>query len=171
MNLFVRRVFLACLVVQLTGAEPSLAQRRGSGTGEGVRSSAQTSVNRGNNTNLNGSKDFNDNRDANVNRNVSLNQNVSVNREVNVHKAYYGGGNYGGRYYGGCCYYSAATPAAATARAVATAVVVGSIVNSLPPSCSAIAVSGATYQRCGSAWYQPKFSGPSTTYVVVNAPK
>jgi hypothetical protein len=57
-----------------------------------------------------------------------------------------------------------------TAATVATAAVVGSIVHSVPPSCTAVVVNGLTYQQCGSTWYQPQFSGSSTSYVVVNAP-
>ncbi len=44
------------------------------------------------------------------------------------------------------------------------------MVNSLPPSCSAVTANGVTYQKCGSTYYQPQFSGGNTTYVVVNAP-
>jgi hypothetical protein len=29
---------------------------------------------------------------------------------------------------------------------------------------------GISYQQCGSAWFQPQFSGSSITSVVVNAP-
>lgn len=96
--------------------------------------------------------------------------NVNVNRDVNVnvHNDYHGGYGYG---YGGCCYHPVATAAAVTATAVVTSAVIGSIVYSLPPSCSAVYVNGITYQQCGSAWYQPQFSGGSTTYVVVNAPR
>ena len=32
-------------------------------------------------------------------------------------------------------------------------------------------VNTVTYQQCGNTWYQPQFSGTSTTYVVVNPPK
>ena len=107
---------------------------------------------------------------ANVNRNVNVNQNVNVNRNINVDRDIdvnvHGG-------YGccGCCYHPVATAAAVTATAVVTAAVVGSIVHTLPPSCTAIMVGGLTYQQCGSTWYQPQFAGTSVTYVVVNAPR
>jgi hypothetical protein len=132
-----------------------LAQRRGGGN---YRSSAQTNVNR--NANVS--------RNTNVNRNVNVNNNVNVNRNVNVNvnNSYHGGG-----YYGGCCYHPVATAAAVTATAMVTAAVIGSVVSSIPPSCSAVIVNGLTYQQCGSTWYQPQFSGTSTTYVVVNAPR
>jgi hypothetical protein len=64
-----------------------------------------------------------------------------------------------------------ATAAAVTATAVVTAAVVGSIVHSVPPSCSTVVVNGLAYQQCGSTWYQPQFSGTTTTYVVVNPPR
>ena len=50
------------------------------------------------------------------------------------------------------------------------AVAVGSIVRSLPPSCSAMVVNGITYQQCGGTWYQPQYMGTQVSYVVVNAP-
>ena len=67
----------------------------------------------------------------------------------------------------GCCYH----PVATTAAVVATAIVIGSIVHSLPPSCTAVYVNGVMFQQCGSAWYQPQFYGTSVTYVVVAAPR
>jgi len=136
--------FLAVAIL-LSGSTLS-AQRRGGGN---YRSSAQTNVN----------------RNANVNRNTNVNVNRNVN--VNVNNNYHGGGYYGG----GCCYHPVAVAAAVTATAVVTAAVVGSIVHSVPPSCSTVIVNGLTYQQCGSTWYQPQFSGTATTYVVVNAPR
>jgi hypothetical protein len=52
----------------------------------------------------------------------------------------------------------------------ATAAVVGSIIYSLPPSCTMVQSGGVTYQRCGSTWYQPRYSGSSVQYVVVTSP-
>jgi len=109
------------------------------------RSTAQTTVN----------------RNANINRNTNVNVNRNVN--VNVNNNYYRGGGY----YGGCCYHPVAVAAAVTATAVVTAAVVGSIVHSVPPSCSTVIVNGLTYQQCGSTWYQPQFSGTTTTYIVI----
>jgi hypothetical protein len=124
--------------------------------GARVRTSARTSVNR--NTNIN--------RNLNVNRNTNVNVNRHV--DVDVHGGYYG------RYYGGCCYHDyhpVATAAAVTATAMVTSAVIGSIVHTLPPSCTAIVINGIGYQQCGSTWYQPQFVGTQTTYVVVNAPR
>jgi hypothetical protein len=126
---------------------PALAARVGGGGG-GVRAQSRSSVN------------------TNINRNTNVNVNRDVN--VNVHNNYYGGGGY---YGGGCCYHPVATAVATTAAVVATAAVVGSIVHSVPPSCTSVIVNGLAYQQCGSTWYQPQISGSSTTYIVVNPPR
>jgi hypothetical protein len=139
-------IALFVIAIQFSGST-LFAQLRGGGN---FRSSARTNVN----------------RNANVNRNVNNNVNVNRNVNVNVNNNYHGGG-----YYGGCCYHPVATAAAVTATAVVTAAVVGSIVHSVPPSCSSVIVNGLAYQHCGSTWYQPQFAGTTTTYVVVNAPK
>jgi len=59
----------------------------------------------------------------------------------------------------------------ATAAVATTAAVIGSMVNSIPPSCTVVYVNGLTYQQCGSTWYQPQFVGTTTTYVVVSPPR
>ncbi len=68
-------------------------------------------------------------------------------------------------------YHPVARAAVVTTAAVATAVVVGSVVRSLPPSCSSVMVGNVAYQQCGSTWYQPQYAGSSVTYVVVNPPR
>ena len=159
---------LPCFLLLLFATNIMIGQRGG---GHVARGNAQTSVNRGGNANANVNRNANVNQNANINRNVNVNdnRNVNVNRnvDVNVRGGYYGGGYYGG----GCCYHPVATAAAVTAATVATAAVVGSMVNTLPPSCSAVSVNGLTYQQCGSTWYQPQFVGSSTSYVVVTAPR
>ena len=192
MKTYTHSIFTPVLVCLLTAGSFPAAAQRGAGGGA-PRSSARASVNQpsrnaggasgqnagananraGNananrNTNANANRNVNANSNTNVNRNVNVNQNVNVNRDVNVNtnRNYYGGG-----YGGACCYNSGVgTAAAITAAAVGTAMVVGSMVNSLPPSCSAVTANGVTYQKCGSTYYQPQFSGGNTTYVVVNAP-
>lgn len=195
MKISTQHIFSAVFVFLLTAAPFPAAAQRGSGGG-GTRSSARGSVNqpsrnasagkqnasgnRAANANASGNRNANANRNtnvnrnanvnqnANVNRNVNVNQNVNVNRDVNVNT---NGGYYGGGYGGPCCYHSGiGTAAAVTAAAVGTAMVVGAMVNSLPPSCTAVSANGVTYQKCGSTYYQPQFSGGNTTYVVVNAP-
>jgi hypothetical protein len=142
-----RPILATFLIAILLSGSTLYAQRRGGGN---YRSSAQTNVN----------------RNTNINRNTNVNVNRNVN--VNVNNNYYHGGGY---YGGGCCYHPVATAAAVTATAMVTAAVVGSIVRSVPPSCTSVIVNGMAYQQCGSTWYQPQFSGTTTTYVVVNAPR
>jgi hypothetical protein len=122
---------------------PAHAQRRD------VRHTTHTNLNHNRNTNVN--------RNANVN--VNRNTNVNVNRhvDVDVHNRY-GYYNHG------------PSVAGVVAASVATAIVVGSIVNTLPPSCSTMIVNGFAYQNCGGVYYQPQYQGSSVTYIVVNHP-
>jgi hypothetical protein len=89
--------------------------------------------------------------------------NANVNRDVDVHVH---GGYYGG-YNNGCCYHPVAAAVAVTAAVVA----IGTMVSSIPPSCTVVMVNGLTYQQCGSTWYQPRFVGSTTSYVVVAEPR
>jgi hypothetical protein len=151
------RNLLSITLVLLLSFSPSFAQRKGGGGGANRGGGgARTSVNRGGNVS--------NNANINSNRNVNVNSNrdVNIHRDVDIHGGYYGGG---------CCYHPIATAAAVTATAMVTAAVIGSMVNTLPPSCSVVMINGLTYQQCGSTWYQPQFVGTSTTYVVVNAPR
>ena len=155
-------------VLLVAEMSPLLAGRGGGGA---VRAHSRSSVSPGGNRgggNFNRGNDVN--RNNNMNRNTNINQNVNVNRDVNVnvHNDYYGGGGY---YGGGCCYHPVAAVAATTAAVAVTAAAIGSIVNSIPPSCTSVVVNGYGYEQCGSTWYQPQISGSTTTYVVVNAPR
>jgi hypothetical protein len=97
---------------------------------------------------------------TNVNVNVNKNTNVNVHQDVHGHGGYYGppGGYYG------------PSPVGVVAGAVATAIVVGAVVASLPPSCTDMIVNGVRYHNCGGTYYQPQYSGSNVTYVVVNHP-
>ena len=124
--------------------------------GKNVRSSGRANVNSNKNVNVN----------RNTNKNVNVNSHRDVDIDVDVDHHHHGG------YYGGCCYHSGVgTAMAVTATAMVTAAVIGSVVNTLPPSCSTVIVNGFAYQQCGSTWYQPQIAGSSTTYIVVNAPR
>jgi hypothetical protein len=68
-------------------------------------------------------------------------------------------------------YRPVARAAVVTGAAVATAVAVGTVVRSLPPSCTSVVVGNVAYQQCGSTFYQPRYSGSQVTYVVVNPPR
>jgi hypothetical protein len=106
------------------------------------------------------SSNANVNANRNVNTNVNRNTNVNVNRDVNVHGGYGGGYDRWGH------------PIATAASVTATAVAVGTVASTLPSSgCSAVAVGGASYQRCGPNYYQPVYQGGGVQYVVVAAPQ
>jgi len=65
---------------------------------------------------------------------------------------------YGGyRYPGG---------AVAVGAAAATALAIGTVVRSLPPSCATVMVDGVTYHRCSGTYYAPQ----GGQWVVVEAP-
>jgi hypothetical protein len=93
-----------------------------------------------------------------------------VNRPINANDI-----NISGDYRGdnwGCCYNPVAAGVAVGAAAAVTAAAVGSVVYSLPSSCTTvIASNGVTYEQCGDVWYEPQFEGTNTSYVVVNPPQ
>jgi hypothetical protein len=144
------RLFLSIALAVVVAAGPALAGK------PGVRSSARNNVNSNKNVNVN------QNKNVNRNTNVNVNQNKNVNIDVDI--------DHHGGHYGGCCYHDY-HPVAAVAGAIVTAAVIGSMVTTLPPSCSTVILNGFAYQQCGSTWYQPQISGSSTTYIVVNQPR
>ncbi|RZL86759.1 MAG: hypothetical protein EOP82_28850 [Variovorax sp.] len=95
---------------------------------------------------------------------TSVNHNANANANVNRNVAVVNTGRYNDNYH------PVATAAAVTTAAVVTGAVIGSMVRTLPPSCSATIVNGITYQNCDGTWYQPQYAGSQVTYVVVNAP-
>jgi hypothetical protein len=60
--------------------------------------------------------------------------------------------------------------AAVATTAAVTAVAVGSVVRSIPPSCSTVMVGNVAYSQCGTTWYQPRYAGSQVQYVVVAPP-
>ncbi len=68
-------------------------------------------------------------------------------------------------------YRPVARAAVVTTAAVATAVAVGTVVRSVPPSCTSVMVGNVAYQQCGNTWYQPRYAGSEVSYVVVNPPR
>ena len=113
--------------------------------------------------NAHADKRSNEVRNTSVNNVHVNNNNVNVNKNVNVNVQ----GN------GGCCnngwdndYHPIATAAAVTATVAVTSAVIGSMVNTVPPSCVPVNYGGMVYQQCGTTWYQSQ--GPQ--YVVVNPP-
>jgi hypothetical protein len=130
----------------------------GGGRAQSASANRGGNVNRGSNVN----RGANVNNNANVNRNVNVNQNVNVHRDIDVDVDH---GHYHGHYH-----HPVAAAVGVTAAVAVTAAVVGSIVYSLPPTCSAVVTAGVTYQQCGSTWYQPRYAGTQVSYVVVNPP-
>ena len=122
-----------------------------------VRSSATSNVNHNRATNAN----VNRNVSGSVNRDVNANRNVNIDRDVDVsvRRDYYDGWD------------DHWHPVAAAAAVTATAMVIGSMVRTLPPSCSTVVVDGVSYSQCGGTWYLPQYSGTTVQYVVVNAPR
>jgi hypothetical protein len=102
------------------------------------------------------------NSNVNVNRNVNVNSNVNVNRNVNVNVDNHWDDNY---------YHPVARGVAVGTAIAVTAVAIGSIAYSIPPSCMPVYVNGLTYQQCGSTWYTPQYAGSSVQYIVVVAPR
>jgi hypothetical protein len=121
-------------------------------------------VNRNTNVNANtGNVNRNTNVDTDygsVNRNTNVNVNngnVNVNRDVDIDVDH-----------GWYDNHPVATAAAVGTAVAVTAAAVGSIVYSLPPSCSVVVENGVQYNYCGGVYYQPMYSGSTVSYVVVN---
>ena len=130
------------------------------------RNRARTSVNRSKSVKVDSNRrtnvDIDRNRDIDIDRNrdIDIDRDVDIDidrdRDIDVDIDRYG-----------CCYHSGW----GTAAAITTALVVGSVVNTLPPNCTTVVVNGFAYRQCGSTWYQPQFYGSRTTYLVVNPPR
>jgi hypothetical protein len=138
-------------VVLTTLPGPALAGRE-------VKNNTRTSVNKNSNTNHNTNVNRNTNTNVNRNTNVNVDRNVNVNthRDVDIDVDVDHGWN----------------PVATVAAVAVTAAVVGSIVNTLPPSgCYPVQIGPTLYQQCGSYWYQPQYYGTTVQYVVVNPPR
>ena len=92
----------------------------------------------------------------------------NINRDINIDRDY--DGRWG--YYGdGCCYPRHPIAAGvAVGAAAAAAASIGSVVYTLPPSCTTTVVDGIAYNNCDGTWYEPQFVGTTTQYVVVEAP-
>lgn len=113
----------------------------------------------------------NDVRSTSVNNVNSRNTTVNANRNTNVNASRNVNVNVSGN--NNCCgggwdndYHPVAGAMAVAGAVAVTSAVVGSIVNTVPPSCVPVNYGGMVYQQCGSQWYQPQGS----QYVVVNPP-
>ncbi len=134
----------------------------------GNRTANTRAVNNSGNRAVNnsGNRDVRRNANTNINNTHINNNNVNVNRNVNVnvdndynHHGYHD--DWDDHWH----------PVATVAAVAVTAAVIGSIVNSVPPSCSTVIVNGISYSQCGSTWYQPQYAGTTVQYIVVNPPR
>jgi len=62
-------------------------------------------------------------------------------------------------------------PVLRTAAVAATAVAVGTVVYSLPPSCPTVIVNGVPFRQCGATWYHPRYAPSGVSYIVVSPPR
>jgi len=90
----------------------------------------------------------------------SVNRNTNVDRSANVDVDVEGG--WDDRHH---------RPVAGAAAVTAAAVVVGSMVSSVPANCVPVTHNNVVYQQCGSTWYQPQYVGSQVQYEVVNPPR
>lgn len=137
---------LSAMTLTVGLATPTTAEARN------VNNNTRTNVNKNVNHNVNSNRNVN----VNTNRNVNVNTNRHVDIDVDVDRR---------------DYHPVATAAAVGATMAVTSAVVGSMVRTLPPACSAVFVNGITYQQCGGVWYQPQYAGSSVQYVVINPPR
>jgi hypothetical protein len=91
---------------------------------------------------------------SNVNRSTDVNRSANVDVDVE--------GGWDDRHH---------HPVAGAAAVTATAVVVGSMVSSVPANCVPVTHNNVVYQQCGSTWYQPQYVGNQVQYEVVNPPR
>jgi len=101
---------------------------------------------------------------TNVNANVNRTRNVNADRNYNVHRDIDVDVDRDH-------YHPVGRAVGVAAAATVTAVAVGSIVHSIPPSCSTRMIDGFTYKHCDGTWYQPRYAGTQVNYVVVNPPR
>ena len=139
------------------GGGANRASAGGGGGGGGNRAAGAQA------NNVNADKRTNEVRNTSVNNVNVNNNNVNVNKNVNVNVSNNGG----------CCnngwdndYHPVARAAAVGATVAVTSAVIGSMVQSVPPSCVPVSYGGMVYQQCGSTWYQSQ----GTQYIVVNPP-
>jgi len=179
--MIIKKTLIACCAVLLTVpvASAQVSRHGGGGARVATNNRSTANVNRSNNANVN--RNYNNN--TNVNRNVNVNNNVNVNRNVDVHGGYYGGYGYRGpvvvednswnwgSFAAGAAAGAVTTAAVASATHPSTTVVatpaVGTVVTTLPGSCSTISSGGAVIYNCNNIHYQPFYQGTTMVYQVV----
>lgn len=178
-----RRLLMICCVCLLAIPSAFGQVARGGGGARVATGNRSANVNRGNNANVNRSNNANVNRNYNTNANV--NRNVNVNSNVNVNRNYYGGACCGyrgavvvednswdwGAFAVGAAAGAVTTAAISSAAHSSTAVVatpaVGTVVTTLPGSCTTISSGGGVMYNCNNIRYQPFYQGTTLVYQVV----
>jgi hypothetical protein len=156
-------VVLAAVFVMASASTSVDAQRRGGGGGGAqvnrnvTRTSVRSDQTVNRNVNANRDIDRNVNRDVDVNRNIDVDRDINVDRDIDVDYDRWG-------------HPVARGVTAGVAAGVATSIALGTRVAVLPAGCTTIVAGGITYSQCGSAWYQPYYSGDTVQYVVVGSP-
>jgi len=138
-------VFTLSIFILLALIPQQADARRGNKKGGGTRTSVNRSSNKNRNVNVNSNKSSNTNVNINNNRNRNVNVDIDVDRR---------GRRRGGVWTG-------------VAIGVTSAIVIGTIVSTLPTGCTTIIQNGISYQQCGTVRYQPQYSGNNVTYIVV----
>lgn len=154
-------VLLGVTVVGIADAQPGHR-------GGGARAAAHANINRPVQPHPGGggqNRSFDHNRTVDHTRNVNRDVNRNVNRDVHVDVDYHDD------HWNHWDDHPVATAAAVTAGVALTTAVIGSMVYSLPPSCATTVINGMAYQQCGSTWYEPRYSGTTVQYVVINPPR
>jgi uncharacterized protein YdeI (BOF family) len=160
----------AVLVTANFGLIPSdaWAGNRGGGGGH-TKTSVHKDVNANRNKNVNVNSNVNRNQNVNVNSNRNVNKNVNVNSNRNVNRNVNVNSHHDididvdvdRRYH----------PVATGVAVGMTAAAIGSVIYTLPPSCTIVRVGAVSYQQCGSVWYEPRYVAGSVQYVVVGPPR
>jgi len=52
-----------------------------------------------------------------------------------------------------------------------TAIAIGTVVATVPPECTNVAVAGITYKDCTGRWFAPRYDGHTVVYVAVADPR
>jgi hypothetical protein len=129
---------------------------RAAGISRDSRGSVSRDISRDRNVNVNRNRD--------VRRDVNINHDINIDHDIDVH-------HHDHDHWDDWDDHPFATAAAVTAGVAVTSAVIGSIVNSVPPSCVQVITYGTTYVQCGSTWYLPRYSGTTVQYVVVAPPR
>lgn len=142
-------------------APTSVGRGAGQGAAPATRPQQPASASRGSEINRSNTANINQSNNTNINRNNNVNINNNTNINVDVDNGWNNNG---------WNHHPVAAGVVIGATAAVTSAVVGSMIYTLPPSCTTVVYAGGSYSQCGSVWYRPQYSGTSVTYIVVSPP-